>query len=218
MTPADKEGFGRCLAALAEIFPLNLCDSVITLYWNRLAPKLTYQQFEDACAKHMDKGEWFPKPKHIIELALGSTETQAMEQWEVVQNKVSHIGAYGSPSFEDPVTVKAVQAMGGWQAVCRPTQSESWQQKRFLEAWQGFEPSRKRLDVPKRLIGLHGEGAEERPALPPHPDGVKDWALAAAADDSYDDDVDTDPFSPASRDENEWEEGVLSGGDGAAQS
>ena len=119
MTDDDRPVFAQCLAWLGETFDTTLSDVRIEAYWQALR-ELPLNLVTRAASDAVRSCLFFPKPVELREFAVGSDEDQAELAWQQVCSWISEIGSYGYPDGlrADPVVEGAVEACGGWRALC----------------------------------------------------------------------------------------------------
>lgn len=74
-----------------------------------------------AISRHMadsDKGAFCPRPADVIRWIDGTTEDRGSTAWVAVRKAMGSAGAYRSVIFDDPFIHCAIEALGGWPAVC----------------------------------------------------------------------------------------------------
>ncbi len=85
--------------------------------------------------------------------AVGERRTGA-DAWGDVVKAIRYVGSYGAPKFEDPLTARAVEALG-WRNLCLGDSSEASDRARFCEVYDAISGSERRAIVtePGRLNG-----------------------------------------------------------------
>lgn len=79
------------------------------------------------------------------DVAVGERRT-GVDAWGDVVAAIRRVGSYGVPEFSDPLTARAVRALG-WRNLCLGDSSEASDRARFCEVYEGFSQSERRLDV-----------------------------------------------------------------------
>lgn len=105
---------------------------------------------ETACRLAMRNCKWFPKPVELREMVCGTIGQQAEAAWLKVVQAIEDHGGYASVSFDDPVISHAINACGGWMAICE--KPETWLRKDFIAVYR--ELAGKAVQ-PVKLLGIH---------------------------------------------------------------
>lgn len=88
----------------------------------QLAEELQWDVFKASIMQHIHSSKWFPKVSEIREIAMklmqGSEET-AGESWGRLVELIRRHGWNDPPKLKDARMKKCVDAMGGWQYLCR---------------------------------------------------------------------------------------------------
>ena len=72
---------------------------------------------------HASTGKFFPSVAELREAAFDLQARaqgipNAAEAWGEVMHQVRNVGSYGRPEFSAPLIYSAVDALGGWKALC----------------------------------------------------------------------------------------------------
>lgn len=80
---------------------------------------------------------FMPRPGEIRQAVLRLVQPERPdpgEAWRTVLSEIARVGRYETPDF-DPLTRRAVEAIGGWQALCNSTNTIA-DRARFLDAYE----------------------------------------------------------------------------------
>lgn len=157
MTHTDKPRFASILTALAETFDKELSEAVIGLYYGALRD-LSIDAIEKACGACVLTATYMPRPAEIRERAGAggvSVEDRSLMAWAEVHRATSRIGSYRSVEVYDPATAAAIDAMGGWPALCLREDEAKWIERDFRALYKAFATQGLQSDGPTRLLGIH---------------------------------------------------------------
>lgn len=120
------KGFIEALYACFEVVGQKRPSDLALKMWLAAieTAKISEQDAIKALQAHMfdpDSGQFAPKPADIIKQMQGTKtdkraalEAAAVVQWGRVIRNLGKVGTYRSVVFDDPRTMVAVQALGGW--------------------------------------------------------------------------------------------------------
>jgi hypothetical protein len=171
MDVADLDAFVDRLIVLAEIFTTPLSAAAQVLYFETLSDLPTEGVFVaiSMCAKTCT---FMPKPAEIRERVIGNggdPELTVEAAWLHYKQLAVQVGAYGSPTVEDPTLADALLAIfGSWEAACwTELTPEMWASKR-KEFGRVYRLLRERPGVTgsRTLIGFVGRTNTERYGVP----------------------------------------------------
>lgn len=91
--------------------------------------------------------------------ALGERRTGA-DAWGDVVKAIRMVGSYRAPTFEDPLTAKAVEALG-WRNLCLGDAGEASDRARFCEVYDALSAAERRS-----LVSEPGRINDAAKALP----------------------------------------------------
>ena len=133
---SSQAKFVELLAAAAAVYNTKpISKQGIEMYW-RLMARFTVEQLQAAMMRHMETSEFFPKPAELIRIIEGTAEDQSLDAWLSVMRAIKKLGSNGSPQFHDEIIPIAIEALGGWQTICRhPEKDTHFWQKRFADAY-----------------------------------------------------------------------------------
>jgi len=127
------------MTGLGELFGREITDTLASLYW-RLLADWTDDQFEAAFQAAANRLKFFPKPVELRELLGGDQETLALEAWETLYRTIKRVGHWQSVLFPDSRITRAVESLGGWDAVCCwETKDLSYNRNNFIKLYLAFK-------------------------------------------------------------------------------
>jgi len=140
MRDGDIKRFGACLAAITEVWQVDLSQATQRLYWNALAD-LTIDEVERGLQGHMRdprRGHFKPTPADIIRQARGITDDVALRAWSKFYSAIRrNFGRY--VCLDDPVIHAVIQDMGGTSAIFGGLESNiPFAKKEFCERYIGY--------------------------------------------------------------------------------
>ena len=138
MTKTDYRQFAAALGTLAEIHNREL-SALATKAYFRALQEFDIAAVETAIGKAITSTKWFPKPVELIESLRGrqaTAEQVADQQWTGIVDAIRTVGAYGQPSFSDPITHHLITRRFPWAELCAKTEKELvWTHKAFIAAY-----------------------------------------------------------------------------------
>ena len=108
--------FTATLIKIGELYGKAISEILTDLYWQSLKG-FEWQDVKQAFEAHIhnpDNGQYFPKPADLVRFIEGSGETKALQAWAKVEKAVTHVGAYQSIIFDDPLIHAVLEDLGGW--------------------------------------------------------------------------------------------------------
>lgn len=156
MGERDFDDFVLMLGEIAALYQRDLSDGVIRLYWNALSPYdlAAVRQAFDRHARNVEAGMFMPKPADLIRMLEGSTKDRAFLAWAQVERAMRTVGGYQSVVFEDAITMRVIDDMGGWPRLCDTLVSElPFRARDFEVAYRGWV---ERSEVPAHAACLPG--------------------------------------------------------------
>jgi hypothetical protein len=119
MTDDDVVQFAHAMLALAETFNEPLTQVRQEAYFRALCD-LSIDDVQYAVAAAIRTGRYFPRPVELRECVIGSPEQLAEERWGEVSRQVARVGYTGTPSFTDPLVLRAIERLwGSWMNLCQ---------------------------------------------------------------------------------------------------
>lgn len=141
-TEQNVQMFGDMMGKVAELYRTQaLSRAALMMYWNALE-RYSFQEVRQALNLHMqnpDNGQFFPKPADIIRQIGGDTVTQAAAAWSKVDYAIRTSGPWVSVIFDDAITHKVIEDMGGWIALCGVSADEyPFKANEFKVKYRGY--------------------------------------------------------------------------------
>ncbi len=141
---------------IGELYGKAISEILTDLYWQSLKG-FEWQDVKQAFEAHIhnpDTGQYFPKPADLVRFIEGSGETKALQAWAKVEKAITHVGAYQSIIFDDPLIHAVLEDLGGWIKLCAtPTKELPFRANEFQKRYTIFvykPPDR----YPKYCCGL----------------------------------------------------------------
>ena len=179
MKSNDVFEFYQIWEATGELYNIKPSKMAVELAFNSLSD---FDLKDVARAIHFhiqnpDSGRFMPKPADIIKQIKGDTKTQSLTGWSQVEYAISRVGKYRSVTFDDPITMRVIEEMGGWIKICTTTTDEMpFVRNEFTARYSGY--SVRGVDsYPARLLGI--ADAEN---IKDHPDHVEPPMLIGDAE------------------------------------
>lgn len=157
MTDDDKQAFSTMMHAIYGYYGKELTNDVIRIWWGGLR-HMDLAAVRDALNRHVqnpDTGQFVPKIADIVKMGEGSTGNMALRAWTLVDQAVRTIGPYQSVTFDDRITMRVLQDMGGWAKFAN-TKSEEWPfvAKEFQTRYSGYRVRSEVPECPDHLVGI----------------------------------------------------------------
>ena len=113
-----REEFGIVFGMMAEYFGVAPSEGVTEIYYELLRD-LSIGDFKKACQILMESRVFngLPKVVEIKEVIYGRPEELAILAYQKLLETIKKVGPWDTVIFEDGAIGKAVEAMGGWEAV-----------------------------------------------------------------------------------------------------
>ena len=150
----DRERLLQTLVAVYAYYDRELSEFAITV-WLEDIEGHPIDAVCEAFRRHRrdpEHGRWLPKSADILRQLQGDKAEVALLAWSRLQEQIGAVGSYGVPALDAPTRL-ALQALGGWGAVCRATERElPFLQKRFAEAF-GVHQAREERGASTPLLG-----------------------------------------------------------------
>lgn len=157
MAPQDRKRLAHCLLAASELYGKSVSEALAGIWWNALRA-YDIEAIETAFQRHMtnpDTGQFMPKPADIVRLLAGTSQDAALVAWAKVDRAVRTVGPYASVTFDDALTMRVLQDMGGWIAFGTKDDDEwPFVGNEFVKRYQGYRQRGEVPEYPTRLIGI----------------------------------------------------------------
>jgi hypothetical protein len=151
MNSNDKQRFALLMYGMADNFRDTLTEAGLKFRFQALSG-YSYKQLEHA-AIHIIRTRKFTKMPTIadfIEAIDGSGDDIAETQAHHVLCQVRELGAYQTPTFDDPVTRELASRRWTWGTLCSMLERDhQWFVKEFVQAYRAYE----RLEIVPQLEG-----------------------------------------------------------------
>lgn len=115
----DFKAFGVIFLVMCEYFGVvNASEGLIEVYFE-LLKDLTIEEVKTACQRAMEVRIYngLPKVGELKELLYGKREDLAALAYQKLVETMKRVGAWETVTFQDGAIGKAIEAMGGWEAV-----------------------------------------------------------------------------------------------------
>lgn len=143
MTESDRPAFAALLADVLGFYRQSASPFALSVWWEA-CKGFDIAALRKAMTMHAtdpERGHFAPMPADVIRHLRGGSAEAAHTAWTALLEQVRAVGSYGSPKVDEP-TRRAMQALGGWGAICRAQESDlPFLQRRFCEAF-GVETER----------------------------------------------------------------------------
>jgi len=157
MERQDADRFKACLLGASELYGKTFSKPVLDLWWGALE-RFPIQAVEAGFARHIqnpDAGQYMPKPADIIRCIEGTTADSAQVAWAAVDRAVRTVGPYASVTFDDAITMRVLQDMGGWIALGTRTEDDwPFVANEFRARYAGYRGRGGVSAHPPRLPGI----------------------------------------------------------------
>lgn len=154
MTDKDRSRLVQTLLGVYAYYDRELSELAISIWLDDLAGH-SIEAVSAAFVRHRrdtDRGRFLPRSADILRQLQGDAAEAATVAWSRLLGEVRRVGSYGSPAVDQPARL-ALDAVGGWGALCRASERElAFMQRRFAEAFGVYEARIQRGDEPA-LIG-----------------------------------------------------------------
>lgn len=146
MDQTEKQSFKMFMAAISELYPRHeVTEAMADLYFSALMD-YSLQEISAALLAHLrdqQKCAFAPMPGDLIakipNAGAQNIKQRALAAWNEVYAGLSRCGPYQTMRVGDKRAVSAVQAAGGWEALCSKTYSElAWSKKEFLAHYEAM--------------------------------------------------------------------------------
>jgi len=140
---------------LSSVFPDQKWSEATCKAYELFLVDLDYELAQAAVRRLASTAKFRPSIAEIRESAaveaIGEKRSGA-DAWGDVIRAIRYVGSYGAPSFDDPFTARAVEALG-WRNLCLGDSSEASDRARFCEVYDAVAGSERRALVsePGRL-------------------------------------------------------------------
>lgn len=155
MHKTDTERLLKLLRATSETLGSKALSPDAQTLWVAMMSRYEIEAVQRAFVAHLrdaERGRFFPTPADIVAQIEGDASTRETIAWGRVFDAISAHGMYASVDFGDPAIHAALEAMGGWVAVCQSGEAETWLRKRFAEEYRAAVKGGR--SGPRQLSGI----------------------------------------------------------------
>lgn len=157
MTEQDRRAFYAMMTGLFEMYGRRASPELLEIYFGALKAYglADLQHAANHHALDPDAGQFMPKPADFVRHIDGSKETRAMRAWTCVERAVRQVGPYASVVFDDPISHRVIEDMGGWIDLCNtPNEKDlEFRANEFGKRYQGYVLQGGVAEYPAQLIG-----------------------------------------------------------------
>jgi hypothetical protein len=160
----DFDRFTERLTMIAVIHRQDIAPAFAAFYFE-LLKDLPIDDVLPALNAHARDSKFFPKPAEIRALVQGGDDATFAEiAWLTWRRIAEDIGAYRSPTFEDPALAETLIAVfGSWADACIYDESPEMLASKRKEFERVYRVMRARgLTGLRRLVGLHERDNTEK--------------------------------------------------------
>mgnify|MGYP003405927627 FL=1 len=152
MTDADRPTLLQTLLGVYAYYDRDLSELAVSVWFEDLAG----HDIAAVCAAFVrhrrdpERGQWLPKSADILRQLQGDNDERRQSAWALVLAEARSVGTYGRPQLTAEQRA-AVDAVGGWRALCHCDERElGHMQRRFMAAFDAFDART------EREVGLLG--------------------------------------------------------------
>lgn len=135
----DRQKLVQTLVGVHGFYDRELTEFAIRV-WEEAVRDIPIADIELAFRRHLSdpqRGQFMPKPADIIRQLRGDETDRALMAWGVVIARAKSGGGFIASDCE--ATRQAIQAMGGWSALCRADESQNgFLQRRFTDLFATY--------------------------------------------------------------------------------
>ena len=122
---------------IAVHFGYEVTEPIAKIYYEHLSENLTTEEFIQAAQRSMVEfpvRRQLPSPKEIVELILGSRESHALEEWQIILQAASRNDSEALTYLSNRGHI-ALSGIGGLNVVAFHEGSLQWIQKDFIQLY-----------------------------------------------------------------------------------
>ncbi|MBU1480032.1 MAG: hypothetical protein KJ694_22145 [Gammaproteobacteria bacterium] len=163
---SEFEQFSKMIGGLAIAYPkFELTAPTIKAYW-RILRDIPIDVLDSAMLQIASESKWFPTAAEIRAAAFGLLEQatglpSAYDGWAEVCRAFGSVGRYRAPEWSSPIIGGAVDAIGGWAALC-DSENTMADRARFVDAYnillERERKSARMLPEVRRVVAALGAG------------------------------------------------------------
>lgn len=156
MQKSDFEQFRQLWTAVCNLYNREVNDMSVGMAFRALSrfdlPDV--RRGLDAHVQDSGNGQFMPKPADIVRHIEGDPDSRALQAWTKVRDAIGRQGPYKSIIFDEPEIMACIEAMGGWQDLCRVTDDElPFKSNEFVKRYRGYL-NRPPEGYPRKLVGI----------------------------------------------------------------
>jgi len=137
----DRNRLLKTLAGCYAYYERELSDVAVSV-WLADLDQFTPDEIEAAFTRHRrdpQRGQWLPKSADILRQLQGDTAEKQTAAWAHVLGEARRVGMYGCANLTAEQR-SAVDAVGGWAAICHCDERElGHMQRRFMACFDAFD-------------------------------------------------------------------------------
>jgi hypothetical protein len=181
MTKEQYPEFSQVWIATASLYNAKPNDMAVAIAFRALQ-KYEVSDVKRAISAHVrnpDGGQFMPKPADLFRHLEGDKHSRPLAAWTLVEQTISRFGRYETIVFDDAITMRAIQDMGGWILICGMDVEEMpFRREEFTKRYRGFLNTG--LDYhPNKLVGvIEAQNSKDFPESVPEPRLVGNTAKA----------------------------------------
>lgn len=140
-TDADLEQLGEVLRRTWAVYEREL-DPEMILVWSDALAEYSIEDIAAGLSRHLrdpDNGRFVPKPSDVIAHLAGGSTIRSLRAWTAVEKAVRVVGHSQSVCFDDAVTHRVIDEMGGWPklALTETVEDLKFRGLEFQKRYQG---------------------------------------------------------------------------------
>lgn len=181
MKEEDRQQFAELIVEALGFYRQDATEFQLQIWWEAMR-RYEFQDVRKAMSYHIqnpDRGQFPPRPADIVRFLSGGSTDRALRAWSAVERAIRSVGPYQSVVFDDLITHRVLDDMGGWIKLCEiGTEKEmEFQGNEFRTRYQGYA-IRRPEDWPPQLTGYVEQDAIARGYQPPDPVVIGDHQRA----------------------------------------
>ena len=149
MKETDRPRLLKTLLGVYAYYDKDLSEMAVSVWFDDLAG----HEIDAVCAafvrhrRDSERGQWLPKSADILRQLQGDTDERRQTAWSLVLAEARSVGTYGYPNLTAEQRA-AVDAVGGWRALCHCDERElGHMQRRFMAAFDAFDARSERKQL-----------------------------------------------------------------------
>lgn len=156
MQKSDFESFRQLWTAVCNLYNKEVNDMSVGMAFRALSrfDLSDVRRGLDAHVQDSGSGQFMPKPADIIRHIDGDPDSRALQAWTTVRDAIGRQGPWKTVIFDEPEIMACIEAMGGWQELCRVDDDElPFRCNEFVKRYRGYlnKPPK---SYPRKLVGI----------------------------------------------------------------